>query len=69
MIKNIIFLISIYFLISVNASAYIDPGSGSILLQALIGSLAAAGATVAIYWEKLKSFFSKKIRKKEDDEK
>lgn len=56
-------------MISVNASAYIDPGSGSILLQALIGSLAAAGATVAIYWEKLKSFFSKKIRKKEDDEK
>ena len=69
MIKNITFSIIIYILISVNASAYIDPGSGSILLQALIGGLAAAGATLSIYWEKLKSFFSKKIRKKEDDEK
>jgi len=69
MIKNITFSIIIYILISVNASAYIDPGSGSILLQALIGGLAAAGATLSIYWEKLKNFFSKKIRKKEDDEK
>tara|TARA_B000000609_G_C23911726_1_gene208808 strand:- start:147 stop:314 length:168 start_codon:yes stop_codon:yes gene_type:complete len=45
--------------------AYIDPGSGSIILQALLGALAAAGATISIYWNKIKNLFkrSKKIEK------
>ena len=41
------------------AQAYIDPGSGSIILQALLGVLAAAGASISIYWNKLKIFFKK----------
>ena len=41
------------------AQAYIDPGSGSIILQALLGVLAAAGASISIYWNKLKNFFKK----------
>jgi len=36
------------------AMAYLDPGSGSIMLQALIASVTAAGATVAFYWRSLK---------------
>lgn len=34
--------------------AYIDPGSGSILLQALLASLVGG---VAIFWYKIKTFF------------
>ena len=49
------------------AQAYIDPGSGSIILQALLGVLAAAGASISIYWNKLKNFFKKK--KSEDNNK
>ena len=41
------------------AQAYIDPGSGSIILQALLGALAAAGVSISIYWNKLKDFFKK----------
>ena len=41
------------------AQAYIDPGSGSIILQALLGALVAAGASISIYWNKLKDFFKK----------
>ena len=51
------------------AQAYIDPGSGSIILQALLGVLAAAGASISIYWNKLKDFFKKnknKDRNKKD---
>ena len=47
------------------AQAYIDPGSGSIILQALLGALAAAGATVSIYWDKFKNFFKKDKDKKD----
>lgn len=49
-------LIIIYFSLLSNAYAYIDPGSGSILLQALIGGLAAVGTSIAIYWGKFKNF-------------
>lgn len=41
--------------------AYIDPGSGSILLQALFASLVGG---VAIFWYKIKTFFG---RNKKDD--
>ncbi len=39
------------------AYAYLDPGTGSIILQALLGG--AAGALIAgrLYWSKIKSFF------------
>lgn len=33
---------------------YIDPGSGSIIIQAIIGALIGVGITVKIYWVKLK---------------
>jgi len=53
-----------FFFIS-SAQAYIDPGSGSIILQALLGALAAAGASISIYWNKIKDLFkkSKKVEK------
>ena len=69
MIKNFIFIISIFFVFDLlysNAYAYIDPGTGSIILQALIGALAAAGAAISIYWSKVKSFFQKKKNEKKD---
>jgi|TARA_B100000780_G_scaffold21076_1_gene13572 hypothetical protein len=62
--------IILYFCFFVNAHAYIDPGSGSILLQALIGGIAAAGYSLTIYWGKIKNFLSKfkKKRIKSDNE-
>jgi len=40
-----------------DAFAYIDPGSGSIVIQALIGALVGVGITVKIYWYKIKINF------------
>jgi hypothetical protein len=41
----------------VPAHAYLDPGTGSLMIQGLIASI-AAGATVAgLYWHKVKMFF------------
>ena len=62
--KKFFFFLNIFFLVDIfvysNAFAYIDPGTGSIILQGLIAGIAAAGATISIYWTKIKSFFSKK---------
>ena len=37
-----------------SAYAYIDPASGSIVLQALVGVLVGLGITIKIYWYKIK---------------
>ena len=36
------------------AYAYIDPGSGSLVIQLIIGALVGTGITLKIYWYKLK---------------
>jgi len=44
-------------LVSSEAYAYIDPGSGSMIIQMLIGALVGVGITVKIYWHRLKFKF------------
>ena len=34
--------------------SYIDPGSGSLFLQALAGGVAAVGVTTRLYWRRIK---------------
>jgi hypothetical protein len=33
--------------------AYLDPGSGSMMLQVIAGGLAAAAVTMKVYWRRL----------------
>ena len=33
--------------------AYLDPGSGSMLVQLLVGGVAAAGVALKLYWYKI----------------
>ena len=53
--------ISLFLSIS-SAHAYLDPGTGSIILQAIIGALAAIIVALKLYWHKFLVFL--KIRKK-----
>ena len=46
-------------LFSVPALAYIDPGSGSTLISAIVGLFVAIGMAVKTYWYKIQSFFKK----------
>ena len=41
------------------AYAYLDPGTGNMLLQGLIAGLAAIISFLSIYWQKVKAFFVK----------
>ncbi len=40
------------------AHAYLDPGTGSIILQGLLAGIAAAMAAAGLYWARVKNFFS-----------
>ena len=42
------------------AMAYIDPGSGSAIMSAILGVFAAIAFTIKTYWYKIKSVFSGK---------
>lgn len=39
------------------ANAYLDPASGSILLQVILGGIAGAGLLIRMYWAKLLQLF------------
>lgn len=45
--------------------AYLDPGSGSIILQLVIAGLLGAGVLVGTFWRKIKALF---VKKPSDDE-
>jgi len=40
-----------------NAYAYIDPGSGSLILQMILGALVGVGIAMKVYWFKIKEKF------------
>jgi hypothetical protein len=45
--------------------AYLDPGSGSMMLQVIAGGLAAAAVTLKVYWRRLLVFL--RIRKPQEE--
>ena len=55
--------------VSTDAFAYLDPATGSIILQGILAALAGVMLTARIYWEKIKSFFRRdeKASSKKDE--
>jgi hypothetical protein len=37
--------------------AYIDPGSGSMLLQMILGGVAGVAVALRMYWHRVRAFF------------
>ena len=58
-----IFLLLIPGLFIKDAFAYIDPASGSIVIQVLIGALVGVGITLKVYWVKIRMAIESKLTK------
>ena len=43
---------------------YLDPGSGSVILQAIVGGFAAVAVTAKLWWKRFTGIF----RRNDDDE-
>lgn len=41
-----------------SAYAYLDPGTGSMIVQAVIAAVAAVSVSIGIFWGRLRTFFS-----------
>ena len=66
--KTILFILSLISTLTFpnHAHAYLDPGSGSYMLQILLGTLVAGFFAIKQYWHRLKYFFKERFGKKED---
>ena len=49
-----------------DAVAYLDPGTGSMMLQVILGGIAAVGVAIKLYWHKLRVAIG--LGKKEETE-
>jgi uncharacterized membrane protein len=61
-------MIGVFFFMAVtvvfmnHALAYIDPGTGSMIIQGLLAAIAACAVTIGIFWGRLKNVFRKLFR-------
>ena len=56
-------------ILPINAFAYLDPGTGSAMLQGILGALAAIAMVMKLYWHRLLRMLGlrKDVMKKETD--
>ena len=64
------FLIDLYLMLPSSIAQgihyYIDPGTGSLVIQILIGSALGARFFVKLFWNKIKQFFTRKSSRYKD---
>jgi hypothetical protein len=53
-----IFLVSFFLIIfAAPAYAYLDPATGAMIINIVLGAIAGAGLAIRAYWSKLTNFF------------
>lgn len=52
------YLVLLYLALPGAAHAYIDPGSGSAIMSAIIGFFVVIGLTIKTFWYKIKAVFT-----------
>lgn len=67
--KQVILIFIFYFSITNHSNAYLDPGTGSVIVQAIVAVLAGAAAVMGNFWAKIKSFYLKIIPSKKKGKK
>ena len=64
MLRSVLCVVGLLVAFERPAGAYLDPGTGSLLLQALLGGVAAVGVVARLYWHRLTAVFSRRQRSK-----
>ena len=57
--KKLFLIALIYYAMLSPSQAYLDPGTGSVILQAIIAFLAIIGSTTINFWRQIKKLYSK----------
>ena len=67
MIKILCKIGFVFFLLTSPVYAYLDPGTGNIIIQAILAFIATAITTLSFYWTKVKLFILKLFKKNKND--
>jgi len=62
--RKLIFPAMIFMLLTTRSYGYIDPGTGSYLVQVIIAAAAGAALGIKLYWKKIKALFTRLYSKK-----
>ena len=60
-------IISIFLILPFNVQAYVDPGTGSFVIQMLFASAIGGLFTIKMYFQKIKNFFKGLNKPDEND--
>jgi len=52
----------VFLTLPLSAHAYLDPGTGSVLLQVILGGAAAVGVALKLYWGRIRAAFRRNDR-------
>jgi len=61
----LILIVAVHMVLSKNAHAYLDPGTGSYIFQVLMAGLIGGLYAIKVYWQKIKNFFSERFPRKD----
>ncbi len=61
MIRCVYFTVCMSFMLTMSASAYLDPSVMTYAIQVVAGILVAAGAVIGVYWRKAKKKVQDKL--------
>ena len=67
--KKFLLIILFIFLSTSRSYAYLDPGTFTIIINFFIALIAGISTYLILFWEKIKNLFSKKNKKKNENEK
>ena len=68
-IRYAVVLFLITCLVAPNAHAYLDPGSGSMMLQMLLAGVAGVALAIKMFWRRILSYFRSSKDTQHDDPK
>lgn len=63
MLRSVVFVVAVLVALERPAAAYLDPGTGSMLLQALLGGVAAVGVIAKLYWRRVTAAISGRLQR------
>lgn len=62
-----VFIAVLLLLALTDVMAYLDPGTGSMLLQVILGGVAAVGVAIKLYWHRFRVKFGRAKKETTED--
>ena len=57
--SHILFATAWLLIFAPDAFAYLDPGTGSLIVQSVVAAVAAAGFAIRLYWRRIQAWFKR----------